>query len=193
MNIILAILAAAKSIGMAAGILAMGKSSAAISPPSLLMTGTAVSVTCRIDNAYPAELKKLAGTGTAIIMYLFVETRQSRDNRIVSTVSAENSLLYDAVSGNYLIVRKPVLDTLRFHSLDSAVTASAMFTRIPVATKDKFAGDRSYSFILYGVLGKTSVEALNGGAVDLMYFWNYRRPMARTEPFDGRILRGEKK
>lgn len=42
-----------------------------------------VRLSCSLINAYPEELKRLAGTGTPVVMYLFVELKESEKSQAV--------------------------------------------------------------------------------------------------------------
>jgi hypothetical protein len=189
MNFILALLAAAKSIGMAAGIVTAGKSDVIIVQPRIIIAPREIRLSCVLSNAWPADLKKLARTGTDIILYLIIETRRNPGNTVVGRVTVERRLQYDAVARSYIVISNPPADTADFGALDSALIASVTFDNVPAMPKASLDAGAEYSFVIYGVLGTTKVEALDNSGIDLMYFWNYRRPMAETERFRGSVLK----
>jgi hypothetical protein len=142
-----------------------------------------------LANAWPTDLKKLARTGTEIVLYLLVETRLNPGNKIVGRVTVEHRLQYDAVARSYIVISNPPADTADFGALDSALIASVTFDNVSAMLKSSLNAGAEYSFVIYAVLGTTKVEALDNSDIDLMYFWNYRRPTAETERFPGAVLK----
>ncbi|MBD3420809.1 MAG: DUF4390 domain-containing protein [Chitinivibrionales bacterium] len=190
MNFIIGLLIAAKGIVLFSGIFALSKSNAQLGQPELILSASEIRLSTQIQNAFSKDLKKLANSGTRILIYLFIETREARGDRVVHKVVQSRELLYDLVDKQYAIVRNEI-DTTTLATIDAAMIASTTFHNIAVAPVDIIDAQKRYYFVAYGVLGKTTVEALEGKELDLMYFWNYRRPTIRTQRFDGSRFRIE--
>jgi hypothetical protein len=182
---LLGLFIAVKSLVYVGGWIAPDKVPPRIADMQVAVTLKDVKVSCSVVNAYPQEMKRLALSGTPVLLYVFTEARQVEKDSLVATVAAENRIEYDLVDKRCRLVRSASGDTLIFSSLDSALTASTAFGRVAVLSKMQIRADRSYYFIMWAVLGKTRVEALGNREIDLMYFWNYKRPTLRTDPFKG--------
>jgi hypothetical protein len=156
-----------------------------IADMQVLLTRDDVRVRCTVANAYSGELRKLAQSGTPILLYVFAEARQVRKDSLVSNAVAENKLELDLVAKQYRVTRSAGQDTVVSPNLDSALAATARCSGLAVLPKEKVQPATSYYFVVWAVLGKTRVEALANKEIDLMYFWRYNRPTLKTEPFKG--------
>jgi hypothetical protein len=183
MEFIIGLIVAVKSLVFMGGYIAPDKAQVKITSVQVVITRQDVMVSCDVANAFTADLKKLAQSGTPILLYVFAEARQVQKDSLVGNTAAEKRLEYDLVAKQYRVTGRG--DTLAFTSLDSALAACAGFARLAVLPKDKINPDKSYYFIMWAVLGKAKVEALANREIDLMYFWNYQRPSLRTDPFKG--------
>lgn len=154
-------------------------------PPHILIVHEEVRLTCSLTDAYPEELKKLVKTATPVIIYLFVELKEDDKRSPVKKMTIESRLQYDLISKLYYVTQSTSPDTIRSASLDSAMHFSCAFNNIPVARKDEITGTAGYSITSYAVLGKTKIEALNDKEVDLMYYWDFKRPNFKTEKISG--------
>ncbi len=186
MSFILGLLVAAKGIALAVGIVFSGSSPVTVSSPRLTLTDDKILLSCRLSNAFNDELSKLAASGTEIPLYLMVETRG--DDGVVERATVQRTLVFDILQGRFLLLAHPPPDTARFSSRDSALAAFTRFNNVPALSLEKIQPRGRYSFVIYAILGKTRVEALEGGSLDLMYYWRYRRPLIKTEPFRGSEL-----
>jgi hypothetical protein len=185
MELIVGLLVAVKSLVFMGGYIAPDKVQVKITAMQVVVTRQDVMVGCQVANAFPAQIKKLAQSGTPILLYVFAEARQVKKDSLVGSVVAEKRLEYDLVARQYRVTGGGGKDTLTFASPDSALAACAGFARLAVLPKDKIKPDKSYYFIMWAVLGRVKVEALANKEIDLMYFWNYKRPTLRTGPFKG--------
>jgi hypothetical protein len=185
MEFLVGLLVAVKSLVFMGGYIAPDKAQVSIASMQVIVTRQDVMVSCEVANAFPADIKKLAQSGTPILLYVFAEARQVQKDSLVGSAVAEKRLEYDLVAKQYRVTGGGGGDTLTFAILDSALAACAGFARIAVLPKDKIKPDKSYYFIMWAVLGKAKVEALANKEIDLMYFWNYQRPSLRTDPFKG--------
>jgi hypothetical protein len=185
MEFIVGLLVAVKSLVFMGGYIAPDKAHVTITGVQVVVTSQEVRAGCDVVNAYPLELRKLAQSGTPILLYVFTEARQVRKDSLVGSCAAENGIEYDLLAKQYRVRRSVQADTLLFSNLDSALAASARFNGMNVIPKEKIDPQKSYYFIMWAVLGKTKVEALGNKEIDLMYFWNYSRPSLRTDPFLG--------
>ena len=185
MTYIIGILLAAKGIVFVTGLFALTASKIEIAPPQIVVAGNEVRATCAVRNAYPRDLRKLAQSGTDITIYLFVDVKLEVKDAKVAGVVAENHLLFDPVAAIYTVRRSSTRDTLRFASLDSAIEASSAFGNLGLLPVGLIDPQARYAFSIYAVLGKVRVEALKGNEIDLMYYWNYKRPILGTQPVPG--------
>jgi hypothetical protein len=96
--------------------------------------------------------------------------------------------VYDVIERCYRVSRYPARDTVVFDNLDSAVAASAAMVGVPLFSLEKINPGEYYTIVTYAVLGKTLVEALHDKQIDLMYYWDYKRPSFRTEKIKGAQL-----
>jgi hypothetical protein len=182
MNFIISIIFAVKSVLLFTGAVAPDKSAAFFDQPQIILTENEVKMTCSLHNAFPEELKKLAATGTEITLYLFVEVNSTEG--LVSQTVVENKLRYDLIHKKFSMT-KNAGDTASFSTLDSALAQACGFSRLSILPLSKVDRNGSYTIISYAVLGKALVEALENHSIDLMYYWNYKRPTIRTERIRG--------
>ncbi|OGJ84895.1 MAG: hypothetical protein A2487_07270 [Candidatus Raymondbacteria bacterium RifOxyC12_full_50_8] len=194
MSFIISIVFAVKSILLFTGAVAQDKSAAYFDQPQIIVVGEEVKMSCGLHNAFPDELKKLAATGTEIPLYFFIEIKTSPSQGTLHQTIIEHTLRYDLIAKQYWVVRKPAMDTLGFASADSAIAQACTFPRFsafPLSIIDK---DKMYTITSYAVLGKAMVEALENHSIDLMYYWNYKRPTIKTEKIPGGqfLARGRK-
>jgi hypothetical protein len=150
-----------------------------------LVTRSDVQVCCALTNAYSADLRKLAQSGTPLYLYIFSEARQVRKDSLVASAGAENRVEFDLVAKQYRVTRSARKDTVVQSGLDSALGVSVQFEGVQALPKEKVQPAESYYFVVWAVLGKARVEAFGGKEIDLMYFWNYTRPTLTTEAFKG--------
>jgi hypothetical protein len=155
-------------------------------PPSISIVHEEIRLNCRLTNAYSEELKKLVKTATPVTIYLFAEMRNDNDRREVKKITVASSLQYDLINKVYVVIRSAGPDTVRSSSLDSAMVFSSTFSNIPVARKSEVRADADYLIVSYAILGKTKIDALNDKEVDLMYYWDFKRPNFKTEKISGR-------
>ena len=188
MSFLIALLAAAKGLTLITGLLAGNQSAVSVTPEKIIVAGQQVFVTVRVDNAFPPELRKLAATGTAITLYVFIELHEERERKPAASAIAESRLVFDIIENTYTVTGTPRPGERLHSSPDSAIADACLFENIPVAPVSAIRADRSYRFTLNGILGKTRVEALDNNEINLIFFWNYRRPSARTEPVAGNDL-----
>ncbi len=185
MDFITSLLVAVKSLVFMGGYIAPDNVPVRIADPQIAVTRTEVRMRCTVANAYSTELRKLAQSGTPIVMYLFTEARRVRKDSVVGSAAVESRLEYDLVSRRYRVIKSVGRDTIASFAIDSAVSAACEFDGLVVLSKDAVKPDASYYFTVWAILGKSSVEVLGGKEIDLMYFWSYRRPTLKTEPIKG--------
>jgi hypothetical protein len=185
MDILIGILLGTRLFTFLTGGLSPGELQAYLSPPQITIAQNEISVQCRVVNAYPHQLKELVKTSTPVYLYLYIELRDGTDNRIVSQYTVESILVYDMITKRYSVKQSSAQDTLRLIDLDSALTAASSFDNVPVMATGKIDSDREYWLNVYAILGKTRVEALDNKEIDLMYYWDYKRPSIKTEAFTG--------
>ena len=188
MDLIIGLIVAVKSLVFMGGYISPDKIPARISGMQVHVTQQDIRVSCVVAHAFARDLRKLAQSGTPILLYVFTQVKQADNDSLVTATVVENRLVYDLARKRYFMKQNSAQDTLSFDELDSALAAASTFAMIPVMTKDRTGPDKSYYFIMWAVLGKTRIEALGNKDIDLMYFWDYKRPTLRTEPFAGTQL-----
>jgi hypothetical protein len=188
MDLIIGLIVAVKSLVFMGGYISPDKIPATISDMRIHVTQLDIRVSCTVSHAFARDLRKLAQSGTPILLYVFTQVKQADNDSLVTTTVVENRLVYDLARKKYFMKQNIVNDTLSFADPDSALAAASTFAMIPVLAKDRTVPDKSYYFITWAVLGKTRVEALGNKDIDLMYFWDYKRPTLRTDPFRGTQL-----
>lgn len=152
-----------------------------INDPSIILTGDQVQISCAVRNPYPPELRKLAETGTPVVLYLFTELRQRKGKALIYKTTQERILWYDLIKNEYCVKKGTQPDTLRFSSGDSAISAASSFTAVNAFPRRVIRPGSRYYIQIYSILGKTKVEALANRDIDLMYYWDYKRPFIKTE------------
>jgi hypothetical protein len=157
-------------------------------PPQIILTSQDVRVSAELQNGYTPDLKRFAQTSTPILLYFFIELHRPKVDEPDARVVLENSLVYDMIRKEYCVKLGESRDTVRFGALDSAARAVCTFRDVPVCLLDALDPAASYYVLAYAVLGKTTVEALHNKPIDLMYYWDYKRPSFRTEPYRGEQL-----
>jgi hypothetical protein len=187
MDLIISILLSTRLLTFLGG-LGGGHSEVRFSPPQIAVAPTAITMNCSLIHAFSPELKELANTGTPVLLYLFVELYENNQKQPVAAVAVESSLLYDLVARQYRVFFSPGGDTLIFGSLDSAIAASCSFKNVLLISLDRIREIAAYHIVSFAILGKTRVEALRNREIDLMYYWDFRRPSMKTDEFSGKQL-----
>jgi hypothetical protein len=185
MDLIVGLIVAVKSLVFMGGYFSPDKLPVRISGMQVTVTQQDVKVSCVVTNAFGPELKKLAQSGTPILLYVFTQMKQADRDSLVTDNVVENRLEYDLAKKKYLLKQGVSGDSAAFEDIDSAIASASAFRMVPVLAKDRVMPDKSYYFIMWAVLGKTRVEALGNKNIDLMYFWDYKRPTLRTDSFMG--------
>ena len=75
---------------------------------------------------------------------------------------------------------------LYFFGVKCSSWVNVSFRHVPVAPLGLIHEHKSYHISTHAVLGKAKVEALQKRDIDLMYYWEFKRPSMRTEKFTGR-------
>jgi hypothetical protein len=188
MDILIGILLGTRLFTFLTGGLSPGDVQAYLSPPQIIISQSGISVQCQVVNAYPKQLKELAKTSTPVYLYLYIELREGKDNKTVSQHTEESVLVYDIINRRYCVKQSSVPDTVRIANIDSALAEASMFYEVPVITPDRISAGQEYWLNVYAILGKTRIEALDNKEIDLMYYWDYKRPSIKTEAFAGKQL-----
>ncbi len=185
MDFIAGLIIAVKSLVFMGGYISPDAQPVRISGMTVHVVNRAVSVSCSVSNAFTPELKKLAASGTPILLYMFADLKQQGSDSVIAATAVESRCDYDLATRMFRIIHSVQNDTVYFVNVDSALADAARFKKIPVSPAQNLSRDKAYYFVLYSVLGKTRVEALQNNTIDLMYFWNYKRPSLKTESFAG--------
>jgi hypothetical protein len=185
MDLIISILLSTRLLSFLTGLPA-GGSDVRFIAPRVIITPHEIALSCSLHNAYTPQLRELAQTGTPILLYLFSELYEHESGETVRRTIFESSLSYDIAGKRYLVVRSGAPDTLSFAGLDSAASVSCWFPYVPVAPLSMVRGEGTYHISVQAILGKTQVEALRKRDIDLMYYWDFKRPSMRTGKFTGR-------
>ena len=188
MNFLISILVAARGLTFFTSFLGDPGTAARFLDPVLVIKGQEVMLSCLLENAYAGELGKIASTGTAVPLYIYVDLKEEGGGPALRQKVIETQLRYDLIGKRYRVTQSVSKDTLFFTTLDSAAKASCSVTECPVFRVAGLSRDQSYFVELYAVLGKVTVAALKGNEVDLMYYWDFKRPLLRTEPLPGTQL-----
>jgi hypothetical protein len=188
MNFLISILVAARSLTFVTSFLGDPGTNTRFLDPVLVIKGQEVMLSCFLENAYSEDLRKIASTGTAVPLYIYVNLKEENGDRVLRQKVIETQLRYDLIGKRYLVTQSVSDDTLFFAGLDSAAVASCRIKDCPVFRAEGLSRDESYIVEMYAVLGKVTVAALSGNEVDLMYYWDFKRPLLRTEPLPGTQL-----
>lgn len=187
MQFIVSLLAASRIFAFLGGSF-VGGPEVLIGPPEIVVTAAGVHTSWEIQNVYSPELRKLAETGTFVRLYLLVGLENGQGGQPVSRKTLESGLFYDLVQNQFFVIKSTLADTLRFATLDSAIVAASRLGPVMMLAGAHVDPSVGYVFTAQAVLGKTSIDALGGRSIDLMHYWNYRRPGIRTEPIPGSEL-----
>jgi Domain of unknown function (DUF4390) len=188
MDLIIGLIVAVKSLVFMGGYISPDRIPARVSDMQVHVTQHDIRISCVVAHAFTRDLRKLAQSGTPIFLYVFAQVEQVDNDSLMTATVTENRLVYDLSRKKYILKRSNAEDTLSFDNIDSALAAASTFAAMPLLTKEIVVPDKSYYFIIWAVLGKTRVEALENKDIDLMYFWDYKRPTLRTAPFRGTQL-----
>lgn len=185
MDFIVGILLSTRFFTFLSGGLAPHELHAFFAPPQIVVVSEKVLVNCRLENAFPKELVALVQSATPVLLYVTLELRDVKGREPVTAKVEESVLSYDLAAKRFSVAHSRAIEPLAFSTLDSAVAAAGSFLNVPLGTLGQIAADREYQLVIYAVLGKTRVEALDNKEIDLMYYWDYKRPMIKTEKFRG--------
>ncbi|MFH0919367.1 MAG: DUF4390 domain-containing protein [Fibrobacterota bacterium] len=194
MNFILGLLVAARSLSFVTSLIgAPIGTGVSFTQPQLYLTEQRIEMSVSVSNAFPADLRKLAESGTEIPFYIYAEVMETGKETPVRKTVLENRFTFDLVRKHYRVTKNTRADTLVFSTLDSALVAAASAERFFLISPDALRGQSSYFISLYAILGTTRVEALQNSTLDLMYYWDFKRPSARTQSYTGEALRIRKR
>jgi hypothetical protein len=185
MNFLISILVAARSLTFFTNFIGAPDTPARFLDPVLTIKGQEVMVSCLLENAYSDELRKIAATGTAVPLYIYINLKDSRTSGLVQQKVVETSLQYDIIQALYRVTRSMTRDTLVFPALDSAAKAACTVMECPAFSVAGLSKGGEYFIEIYAVLGRVNVAALKDNEVDLMYYWDFKRPLIRTEAISG--------
>ncbi|MFH1761012.1 MAG: DUF4390 domain-containing protein [bacterium] len=185
MSFLIGLLIAAKGLLFFSGSISGEKSPAVFNRPQILISNEYLKLNCRINNAFSKDLKKLAETGTPIILYLNIDFINASIEETVKTLLLERILIYDLVKKKYLITFTGRKESLIYNTLDSAISGLSNFSDISLLSTVNIQPGHYYFMQIFGLLGKVKVDALDNKEIYLMYFWNFKRPAVRTEQYLG--------
>lgn len=188
MGILVSILMAVRSLTFVASFVSSDSSSAHFSAPQIQIAQQEIRMTIQLEGAFPEELKKLAASGTVVPIYLYADLIQDGLEKPVFRNILESRLDYDFSLRRFQIIRSWTGDTLTIQYLDSALLYAGQFKQFPLFPVNLIRENKSYFISVSALLGKTRVDALNGHEMDLMYYWNFKRPSLRTEKFPGKTF-----
>jgi hypothetical protein len=185
MNFIVGILMAVRSLTFMASFVSVDSSAVSFTEPQIILSEQEAKIKIGLKNALTGELLKLASSGTTIPLYIYVDLMKENAKDPFYRTIVEIELNYDFPSKHYNIRRTSSKDTLHVSTLDSAVQTACFFppfTIFPINILDR---NESYHINIYAILGKTTVEALGNNNMDLMYYWDFKRPSIKTEKYKG--------
>jgi hypothetical protein len=185
MNFIVSILMAVRSLTFMASFVSTDSSAVSFTEPQILLTEQDARIKIGMKNALTGELLKLASTGITIPLYLYVDLMRENGKEPVSRTVIETELLYDFAGKHYNIRRNIAKDTLSCSTLDSAVKEVCSFPPFSIFPVKLLDRNGYYYLNVYSILGKTTVEALGNNNMDLMYYWDFKRPSIKTEKYKG--------
>jgi hypothetical protein len=185
MNFIVGILMAVRSLTFVASFVSTDSSSVQFAEPQILIMGQEIKINVSLKNVFSPELLKLAASGTQIPLYVYVDLIREKEAQPVFQSIWEARLFYDFVGKRYCVLKSPGKDTLFLSSLDSAMSAASTITAFPIFPSRLIQANAFYHISLYSILGKTTVEALSNQDMDLMYYWDFKRPSLRTVKYKG--------
>jgi hypothetical protein len=189
MNYLIALLTAAKALTVTFGFVTPGAHEhRRLHIEHLMIHRQEIRIDCRIHRAFPAQLRELVRSGTPIPLYLSVEMIDEHQATPVRSILLRRTIVYDVVADSVFVIHAPRNDTAAFAHIDSALSRAATFQDVFVAHTHDITENHHYHLHLYTYLGKTSIEALKNKAIDLMYFWDFKRPAIKTESYTGATL-----
>jgi hypothetical protein len=154
-----------------------------------ILVGTeTIRIHCQVSRAFPDELRELIRSGTPVPLYLSASLHPDQGSEPQRSVLLRRTIAYDITTERCILINEPARDTSRFDQLDSALSVAARFDSVIVAGTNELLPEARYSIRASAFLGKTSIEALQNKAIDLMYFWNFNRPGAQTQSYSARTL-----
>ena len=185
MNFIVGIIMAVRSLTFMASFVSTDSTAVHFVEPQFILSRQEVKIKIGLKNALSGELLKLASTGTIIPIYVYIDLIHDGDDHLVNRTIMETRLYHDLSRRCYGIVKNSGRDTLYRSTLDSAAEAACMNETFHAFQSGIVNPDEYYYVNIYAILGKTVVEALGNNNMDLMYYWNFKRPSIRTETFKG--------
>jgi hypothetical protein len=194
MNFLIGLLVAVRSLSFVTSLIgAPAGTDVSFTQPQLYLTEQRIEISVSVSNAFSAELRKLAESGTEIPFYIYAEVMETGKETLVRKNILESRLAFDLVRKQYRVAKNTRADTLIFSTLDSALVSAASADRFFLVSPDALRDQSSYFISLYAILGVTRVEALQNSTLDLMYYWDFKRPSARTQNYAGNALRLRKR
>jgi hypothetical protein len=185
MNLIVGILMAVRSLTFMASFVTSDSSAVHFTEPRLVITSQEVRMNISLQNALTGELLTLSSTGTTIPIYLYVDLMRDGLDEPVNRRILETRLQYDFTIKQYRIIKGGHDDTVICSTRDSAIAAACGYQDLSIFSANLLDANADYYINIYAVLGKTTVEALGNNAMDLMYYWNFKRPSLRTAKYKG--------
>ena len=185
MNFIVGIIMAVRSLTFMASFVSVDSSAVSFIEPQIILSEQEAKIKIGLKNALTGELLKLASSGTTIPLYIYVDLMKENAKEPAFRTIVEIELNYDFAAKRYNVRRNLSQDTLYVSTLDSAVQAVSFLPAFPIFPTAILDRNEFYHLNIYSILGKTTVEALGNNNLDLMYYWDFKRPSIKTEKYKG--------
>jgi hypothetical protein len=186
MEFIIGLIMAVRSLTFLTSFMGPQESPVLFSQPQIILSQKEIRMNLVLENSLTEDLKKLSETGTIVPMFVFIELRVEGHKEAKAKTTLKSEIVFDILNRRYVVVKSTSHDSTFFSALDSAALDFGVFRNVPVSDLDIIDIRANYFFSIYAVLGETRVEALDNKPLDLMYYWDYKRPLVRTEPISGK-------
>jgi hypothetical protein len=149
--------------------------------------GNAVVLSLYIDNCYTEQLNQVISSGQTVTLHYQLELYQKTAKKPVRTMHFFHRVRYNLLENHYEMYcsetdqRRFLPDLLQVHKNFTAVA------RIPVLKAGDLTIGQDYFFRLSAYLENIAFVGEEPD-LDLMFFWNNKRPSIDTETFNSSIF-----
>jgi|SRR3989339_532459 len=186
MNFIFSLLLAARSLTFVTTLLGNNENGIRFSEPLFLIHQESVALHCLLQDGMTPELRDIVRSGIVVPLYFYIDLKKEGDGQPLTRTFIEHRLKFDLLKQQFAVFGNCPPETTFFSSMDSACSAFCTLNDCRIVMLSDLSDNGRYSIELFAVLGRTPVRALDNKDVDLMYYWDFKRPFIRTDPLLGR-------
>ena len=141
----------------------------------------------RIVNCYSEDLDKVLMSGQEIQLCFRVEVKSGKSKKAVLTRNFYHSMRYNIIDQLFSVYLSERDIDLQYHDINSVHDAFTQVEEVAVLGAADLKAGKSYIVEISAHLDPVTFVG-SKEKIDLMLFWNNKRPVLRSEPFTDSIF-----